>query len=171
MNGGVPSSVYLVETLAQQCLCYVVMHFEKFPICHLSLLPLSMRRDMLWALPIADVCQLEETNFVQGLDMLEYWRSACHPGSGDMGDPAIEAYLAEKDATLYAKDVLHGLVMSYAMDCHPTCFYGFYPPRNLYKVTYDIVALLYCVRERCLKNQPACVGDVNDDNDGLIPLP
>lgn len=166
MNDGVPPNAYLVETLAQQCLTYVVMHFEKFPISHLSLLPLSIRKDMLWALPIADVCQLEETSFVQGFDMFEYWCSALR--GGDIGDPAIEAYLAEKDATLHAKDVLHGLVLSYAMDCHPTCFLGFSLPRNIYNVTYDIIALLYCVRKRCLKNQPACVGDTNDEEDWLI---
>ena len=167
MNGGVPPSAYLVETLAQQCLWYVVMHFEKFPISHLSLLPLSMRRDMLWALPIADVCQLEETSFVQGLDMFEYWCNTHHYGS-DTGDPAIEAYLDKKDPTLLEKDILHGLVMSNAMDCHPLCFFGFLLPRDLYEVTFDVIALLYCVRKRCLKNQPACVGDTNDDDDGLI---
>ena len=57
-----------VESLIQQCQHYIAMYVDEIPVSHLSLLPLSARRDILWRLPLADVCQLEDTDFAEGLD-------------------------------------------------------------------------------------------------------
>ena len=162
------SKSYLVEPLAQQCLCFVVMHLEEFPTDYLSLLPLPMRREMLRALPIADVCHLEETSFIKGLDMTEYWKSAygeAHSGMVDPEDEAIKAYTTEWEAAIHAKAVVHGLAFSSAIECRPSSFCGFSLPRNLYVITFNTIAFLYCVRERCLKEKPV-FGD--DDDDGLV---
>ena len=74
-NSNSQRRTFLVEDLVSQCQHYIAMHLEVFPVSHLSLLPLSTRRDILWRLPLADVCQLEDTNFTQGLDMTAYWKS------------------------------------------------------------------------------------------------
>ena len=67
----------VVESLADQCQHYIAMHLEKFPTNHLSLLPLRTREVLLWRLPIADACLLENTEFAKGIrDMAEYWK---HP--------------------------------------------------------------------------------------------
>ena len=60
-------------TLQQRCLHHILMHLEEFPANYLALLPLSLRRELLTKLPIADVCRLEEGPFVQGIDMEDYW--------------------------------------------------------------------------------------------------
>ena len=41
---------------------------------YLALLPLTIRKELLNRLPVADVCLLEETPFVDGLDVQAYWR-------------------------------------------------------------------------------------------------
>ena len=71
-NSNSQRRTFLVEDLVSQCQHYIAMHSEEFPISHLSLLPVSTRRDILWRLPLADVCQLEDTEFTQGLDMIAY---------------------------------------------------------------------------------------------------
>ena len=173
MNGSKPTNTYLVDSLSQQCLCYVVMHLEEFPTNHLSLLPLSVRREMLRVLPIADVCHLEETSFIKGLDMTKYWKSAYEEleedqsGMVDPEDKAIKAYIAEWEETVYAKAVIHGLAFSSAIECRSSSFGRFSLPRNLYVITYNTIAFLYCDLD--LKNQPDCVGVINDeDGSGLI---
>ena len=59
-----PTMMAVVESLAQQCHTYIMMHLEELPVRgHLSLLPLSTRKELLYHLPIADVCRLENTEF------------------------------------------------------------------------------------------------------------
>ena len=52
-------------------------NMDEISVSHLSLLPLSTLRDILWRLPLTDVCQLEDTDFAEGLcvDMAAYWKS------------------------------------------------------------------------------------------------
>ena len=70
--------ICVVESLALLCENYIAKHLEEFPISYLSLLPLSIRKDLLWRLPIADVClRLENSDFVKGLDMAAYWKLPC----------------------------------------------------------------------------------------------
>ena len=171
MNNDVSAdhNVTLVDSLAQQCLCYVVMHLEEFPAGHLSLLPLSIRRKILRTLPIADICQLDETSFVEGLDMAEYWKNAykygdpgvAYAGMVDPEDKAIQAYIADWDKTTYAKAIIHGMAISSAIECRSCDFLGFSLPPDFYWGTFNTVAFLYGIRQCCLKNQP--IGDGSDE--------
>lgn len=61
-------------SLQQQCLLHILMHLEQFPASSLALLPLSLRQELLINLPIADVCMLEESPFVHGMDMEDFWK-------------------------------------------------------------------------------------------------
>ena len=63
------------ETLQQQCTWFILMHLEEIPPSYLALLPLSIRKELLNRLPVADVCLLGESPFVHGLDLKSYWRS------------------------------------------------------------------------------------------------
>jgi len=71
--------------LQRQCLMYIILNLERFPVSSLSLLPVSMRHKILRNLPVADVCQLEETTFTAGLDLDDIWSTVCfkHPLSPD----------------------------------------------------------------------------------------
>ena len=59
-----------------------------------------MRCDLLWQLPIADVCLwLENSDFVEGLDMAAYWKIPCEnfdPGVAFPKDSDIEQYIKER---------------------------------------------------------------------------
>ena len=65
----------LVESLSEKCLRHIIMHLEEYPPSYLSLLPRSIRKEILWQLPMADICSLEDTGVVEGIDMAEYWKS------------------------------------------------------------------------------------------------
>ena len=86
------------------------MHLEDLSISQLCLLPLATRKE----LPIADICQLEDTDFIQGLDMAAFWK---YPWEGQSvsvptwrPDRDIETYVKEWDSTEYARAMLYGLV-------------------------------------------------------------
>ena len=64
--------------LYQQCFQYILMNLEQFPIASLALLPLKIRWNLLWNLPLADVCQLEITQFTSGMCMEKYWQTIVH---------------------------------------------------------------------------------------------
>ena len=49
------------------------MHLEQFPVDFLALLARRMREQLLWNLPVADVCLLEVTQFTNGMNMDDYW--------------------------------------------------------------------------------------------------
>ena len=90
------------------------MHLEDLSISQLCLLPLFTRKELLWQLPIADICQLEETDFTQGLDMAAFWK---YPWEGQSvsvptwrPDRDIENYVKEWDSGEYARAMLYGLV-------------------------------------------------------------
>ena len=117
-----------VKPLAELCENYIVKHFEKFPVSHLSLLPLTIRRDLLWRLPIADVClRLENTDFVKGLDMAAYWKLPCEnfpndpditfPKDSDIDDYIKERWPSEAD---YAKAKLYGRIATSRMGGLPS---------------------------------------------------
>ena len=113
-----------MEPLAALCKNYIVKHLEEFPISHLSLLPLSIRRDLLWRLPIADVCLrgLESTDFIKGLDMAAYWKLPCENPASVVKyteDSDIKQYVAERwpDEVEYSKAWLYGRVAAYESRC------------------------------------------------------
>ena len=48
---------------------------EEYLPSYLALLPLSLRKEILWRLPMADVCKLEDIEFVKGIKTEDYWSS------------------------------------------------------------------------------------------------
>ena len=71
--------------LHQQCFQYILMNLEQFPIVSLALLPLKTRWNLLWNLPLADVCQLEITQFASGICMEKYWQTVVHTDVAELG--------------------------------------------------------------------------------------
>ena len=54
---------------------FILTNFELFPPEHVSLLPTRIRSKLLFHLPVADVCKLEETAAVEGIDMnTQVWK-------------------------------------------------------------------------------------------------
>ena len=109
---------FLVESLTQQCLTYILMHFEKFPMEYLSSLPLHYRWAILYRLPIADVCQLENTEFVRNLDLFDYWRSIFSKEDGcihpDYSHEYTREYFDEQwsDRASVEKSIAYGKVVA-----------------------------------------------------------
>ena len=141
----------IVERLAGLCENYIVEHFEEFPVSSLSLLPLSRRKDLLWRLPIADVClRLENTDFVKGLDMAAYWKFPCAnytPYLAFPKDKDIERYITERwpSEDEYAKAWLYGQVATGEIGWLPDD-YEFALPQNGCTGDDDPISFLYGVR-------------------------
>lgn len=58
------------EDLRNQCLTYIQMYLEQFPTSYLALLPLAIRKELLYCLPVADRVQLlDDTWFSKGFDV------------------------------------------------------------------------------------------------------
>ena len=139
-----------MEPLAALCKNYIVQHIEEFPISHLSLLPLWMRRGLLWRLPIADVClRLEGTDFIKGLDMVEYWKLPCEIPVSEVDyteDSDIKQYVAERwpDKVEYSKAWLYGRVAAYESGCLGTGHeFSFLENKS---APCDALSFLYSVR-------------------------
>ena len=98
MSATCDSTGFDVESLVHQCYHYIAMNLEQFPVSNLYLLPLKVREELLWRLPIADLCMLEDTEYVEGFhDMEAYWKLPCRELSQEIprGDPDIACYLEE----------------------------------------------------------------------------
>ena len=67
---------HVPASLVHQIQLWITMHLEQLPVSQLSLLPLTTRKELLLKLPIADICQLEDKKFVEGIDMREFWGDA-----------------------------------------------------------------------------------------------
>ena len=93
-----------VESLMHQCYHYIAMNLEKFPVSYLSLLPLKIREELLWRLPIADICQLEDTEYMEGFqDMAAYWKLPCEDFLKIALDYAdVACYVEKWDSVDYA---------------------------------------------------------------------
>ena len=106
------------EPLVHQCQYYILMHLEEFPVNYLSLLPLSTRKELLWHLPVADACLLENTKFTEGLDMAAYWKFPLDEQAfglaGCWSDRGLKHYVQEWDDTEYEREMLYRLVSTYA---------------------------------------------------------
>ena len=117
------STMPVVESLAQQCYTYIMMHLEEFLVRgHLSLLPLSTRKELLYHLPIADVClRLENTEFTEGIDMAAFWNSVWDHDTVGIAESVhdkedIKHYVQDKwDDLEYAREAVYGTVASCAM--------------------------------------------------------
>ena len=151
-------ALYLVESLVRQCQHYIAMHAEDFPINSLCLLPLSTRKDLLYQLPITDIClRLENSMFIKGLDMEAFWRSTWEEEffstATSWDDNAVQSYVETWDGTQYARGVVYGLVATCAMGHLHGGEYWFHSP--LYNRDSDgeaesgmhIFQFLYAVRK------------------------
>ena len=95
------------------------MNLEKFPVTYLSLLPLKIREELLWRLPIADMCLLEDTEYVEGFeDIAAYWKYPCEELRGIEAED-IDTIRNEMkwDNTEYAKAVLYSHVATALIGC------------------------------------------------------
>ena len=113
----------VVASLVQQCQFYILMHLEKFPVDYLSLLPLSTRKALLWQLPLADVFQLQETQFILGLEceVVECLMNRCdtYIGTADE-DNEVERYIKERwngHSMAYAREILYGQLVTSMLGC------------------------------------------------------
>ena len=156
-NSSKPRRV-IVDSLVLQCQHFITMHLEEFPVSHLSLLPLSTRRDLLWQLPLADVCQLEDIKFTEGLDMASYWRSpweCVYLGIANWWpDYDVQDYVQEWDSTEYARAMLYGLLTTCAIgNLYEGEFEFLLPHLHCEDEEYEVhkymsvISLLYAVRK------------------------
>ena len=67
----------MAERLEETCFTYVLKALEEFDVSRLSLLPAKIRSCMLAKMPLVDICRLEKTDFVSGLDMTLIWKQIC----------------------------------------------------------------------------------------------
>ena len=92
-----------VPSLQLQCLYSVVGRLDEYGTQTLSLLPVSLRRQLLLHLPVADICRLEEDQaFMSGLDPDTIW-SKLHKFSIVYWNPSIyprPQYPSAKDSLL-----------------------------------------------------------------------
>ena len=152
-------SVLEVQSLIQQCQTYILMHLEDFPIGHLSLLPLSTRKTLLWQLPLADVCQLEDTKFTEGLDMEAYWKflwGEQYTGIVDPKDSDIEQYIQQKwgchnsavtQLVEYSKAIVYGQLVSRAIGCLEYDFEFRVPHNGVCDTFYDFLFAIRKIEE------------------------
>ena len=138
------------ESLFQQCQYFVLMHLDEFPVSsHLSLLPLNIRKELLWQLPLADVCQLEGTKFTDGLDMAACWKFPFDEQTFYGEWWGMEAsnklcYVDEWGAVEYKRAMLYGLLTAYALGFTEVRYFNFYySPFG----EVDALTLLYAVRK------------------------
>ena len=138
------------ESLFQQCQYFILMHLDEFPVSHLSLLPLNARKELLWRLPLADVCQLEGTAFTDGLDMAACWRfpfdeQRFYTDWWGMEAGAKLCYIDEWGAVEYKRSVLYGLLTAYALGFTKVRYSHFY--HSLFENSDVPLTLLYAVRK------------------------
>ena len=126
------------------------MHVEDFPVSFLSLLPLSVREVLLWRLPIADVCLLEDTGFVEAVDMETYWKLSC--GSSEQPEDS-DSYVEEWGKTKLAKAILYGQVTSTIIDCLPRGFWFSFPRGREFIQRKHLIQFLYAVRNFCSRDE------------------
>ena len=94
---------------------FILMHLDEIPSSYLSLLPLSIRKEILNRLPIADVCQLEETPFVNGLDLEAHWKHYDY-FSPEFSHHLHEVCKAKWGVSQFAKSVCYSKVASCVLD-------------------------------------------------------
>ena len=145
----------IVESLVEQCQFFILMHLEEFPVSHLSLLPLSTRKTLLWQLPIADVCQLQDTKFTKGMEseVIDYLLSHCdiYVGTADE-DLDVEKYIEKRwrnKSMAYAKEILYGQLATSLLGCLSK-FYSFNLPdgrSGCLRLDDDTVTFLCCIKK------------------------
>jgi hypothetical protein len=113
------NSKFEVKALTDQCTDYILMHLEEYPSAYLALLPLRLRRRILWRLPMADACRLEDTQFVNDISMEEeYWESV-YCLNRDRG--CIATYLEEQRKSGLPKAIATGTITSICLGLLRMC--------------------------------------------------
>ena len=64
-------------SLSDRCLVDIATHLEDYSVEELSLLPRSLRQELLTRLPIPDLCNFEKTSLSEGVNMEEVWYAKC----------------------------------------------------------------------------------------------
>ena len=140
-----------VESLSQQCVTYILMHFEELSIEELSHLPLLYRWGILCRLPIADVCQLENSQFVRDLDLFHYWRSIFSQEDSSIYPDYSNKYTSEyfnerwSDRASLEKSIVYGTLFTNAL--------GFLPMIHTslqvedFQCVLSIMSILYGIRK------------------------
>ena len=118
-------------------------HIEKYAVSTLSLLPLSTRERLLQWLSIADICQLENTTFLKGIDMANYWNF--FPLEDYIDDEVnemqtMEYLLDEMGRAQFHKAILYGAVVGGYFGLAQGCYVGrsFLLPAQTIKFLYGI---------------------------------
>ena len=149
-------------SLQQQCLLHILMHLEQFPASSLALLPLSLRQELLINLPIADVCMLEESPFVHGIDMEDFWKGLIL-SRRDLPDLYPENVCPGTSETVKAISALakarcYGLVAEYIVNNRASSWEFLDFPMNMDPCNttepYKIIEFLYAVRKFASRNEP-----------------
>ena len=144
------SVTFSVKSLGDQCIQRIVMHLEEFPSNHLSLLPLSLRKEILWSVPIADVCKLEGTGFVNSIDRKDFWSDTFYEMDSFASPETyknIQKYIKEKwNSADLAREVVYGQIFGVGLGFYSIDHTGFY-------IDYEsdvnsMMSLMYGVRRR-----------------------
>lgn len=144
------------ESLVHQCQLFVAMNLNAFPIDYLSLLPLTTREELLYSLPVADVCQLEDTKFVEGIHMTKYWTLPYDVSLVHDNSKILKQYVEKHwtDTQVYAKMVLYGQCVACLVEhrfrldsdwCRSVSLLQY--PHNAKPENNTIMAFLYAVRK------------------------
>ena len=135
-----------MKSLAKQCQWYIFMHMEEFPTSSLSFVPLSTREKLLRRLPVADVCLLEDTSFMKGIDMGHYWNIFTFE-TDEMHD--TEYLLQEMGKDQFCKTIFYDAVVS----CYFGLAQGFYLGQP-FVIPQDTIKLLYGSRSLTPTDDP-----------------
>ena len=138
-------SRFYVESLSAQCRSFILMHLEELPVSYLSLLPLFDRKWLLQRLPIADICLLEDTDFMNGIDMEKFWKLP----SAELAVPVEESeyFVSQWGRAKFAKAILYGEVAATIIHCLPYGFVFSFVHGRKYVRFEDLIKFLYAVRE------------------------
>ena len=142
------------------------MNLDEFPVSHLSLLPLKTREDLLWRLPIADLCLLEDTAFIKGIqDMAEYWKLPVGSflGTQDTPDFDVARYFEQWDEIDYSKAILYGQIATAITGGLREDFCFNLPFGDDSLGEDDVIALLYTVK------RPIMIGEYTCGSEMIFP--
>ena len=133
----------------------------------------------MWRLPLADVCQLEDTKFAEGLDMAAYWKSSwenTYFGAVNVWpDFDLLQYIKEWGDTEYARAMLYGILTTCAIGNLNDDWFEFFVPQCGESGKYiPAISLLYAVRkphhdlrDPYLKFPPRYSHNSSKDEEGL----
>ena len=131
--------------LQQVCFVHVIHHLEDFPPNCLALLPQRIRRELLLCLPAADLCPIERTAVVEGIEMNEIWGGLCErlspgrPGGAarrlleplivklQHAAPAMWKQLSDPLCTVW-KELFAIITCSLLLHISPVCIADYFKP-------------------------------------------